>query len=111
MRAYLAGSVPGADVKAALTKALTMQAKVVGTQKELADVEKQLKTLNEDQARVRENLKIIPQTSDHHKTFLEKFVGQEKQIETFQTQIRQINATLQGAQRDYDQFVEKLNAE
>jgi hypothetical protein len=111
LRGYLASTVPSAEVKAAFTKALGMQARVAETQKQFADVEKQLKTLNEDQARVRENLKIIPPSSEHHKTFLEKFVGQEKEIETLQNTIRQINATLQGAQREYGEFLAKLNAE
>ena len=111
IREYQASPVPSAEVKAALTKALDMQAKITETQKTLTNLEKQLKTLSEDQARVRENLKIIPMSSDYYKTFLEKFVSQEKEIEAIQKSIRQTNATLETQQRDYDHYLAKLDAE
>jgi hypothetical protein len=111
IRGYLAGPVPSAEVKAALTKALSIQAKITEAQKKIADLEKQFKMLTEDQTRARENLKIIPMSSDYYKTFLEKFVDQEKQFESLQTSIRQENATLESQQRDYDQYLAKLDAE
>ncbi len=111
IRQYLASPVPSADVKAAFTKALAMQAKIQETQKQIAEVEKQLTTLNADQARSRENLKIVPPTSEFYKAFLEKFVNQDKQIETHQATSRQLNVALQTQMRDYDQFLAKLDAE
>jgi hypothetical protein len=60
---------------------------------------------------VRENLKIVPMSSEHYKTFLEKFVAQDKQIETFLATTRELNTTLQAQIRDYDQFLAKLDAE
>ena len=77
----------------------------------LTEVEKQLAIVTADHTRVRENLKIIPMNSDHYKTFLEKFVAQDKQIETFQKNVRDLNATMQTQIRDYDQFLAKLDAE
>ncbi|MBI3821910.1 MAG: DUF4139 domain-containing protein [Planctomycetes bacterium] len=108
---FLNSPVVSADVKAAFTKALVMQAKITDTQKQIADVEKQLTILTADHTRVRENLKIIPMTSDHYKTFLEKFVAQDKQIESYQKNVRDLNATSQTQIRDYDQFLAKLDAE
>ncbi len=64
-----------------------------------------------DQARLRENLKIIPMTSEHYKQFLEKFVNQETRIDTFQTQIQQLQAALQTQERAYEAFVTTLTAE
>jgi hypothetical protein len=111
IKEYLASSAVSADVKAALTKALGMQAKIADTQKQIADVEKQLTVLTADHTRVRENLKIIPMTSEHYKTFLEKFVAQDRQIEGHQKTVRDLNAVMQQQMRDYDQFVAKLDAE
>src|SRR5207248_5161346 len=100
-----------ADVKAGLAKALELARKVAETTKQLSAVEKQLDLLSKDQARLRENLKIIPTTSEHYKKFLEKFVGQETRIETLQNQIAQLQATLQTQEREYEVFVTTLNAE
>ncbi len=111
LRAYMNNVIVSADVKAAFTKAISMQAKIVETQKQIAEVEKQLTIVTGDHNRVRENLKIIPMSSEHYKTALEKFVAQDKQIETFQKNVRDLNATLQGHIRDYDLFLTKLDAE
>lgn len=111
MRSYMNEKVASADVKAAFTKALSMQAKIQETQKQIADLEKQLLIITADHNRVRENLKIIPQSSEHYKTFLEKFVSQDKQIETFQKNVRDLNATMQSQIREFDLFLAKLDAE
>ncbi|HZZ78848.1 MAG TPA: hypothetical protein VFE62_10045, partial [Gemmataceae bacterium] len=111
LRDYLASPAVSNDVKAALTKTISMQAKIADTQKEIADVEKQLSVLNADNTRVRENLKIIPMNSDYYKTFLEKFVAQDKQIESLQKRSRELHATLLGQQRELEQYLTTLNAE
>lgn len=111
IRVYMNNPVTSADVKAAFTKALGYQAKISETQKQITEVEKQLTIVTADHNRVRENLKIIPMSSDYYKTFLEKFVAQDKQIETFQKEIRQLNATMQSQIREFDQFLAKLDAE
>ncbi|MSQ95579.1 MAG: DUF4139 domain-containing protein [Gemmataceae bacterium] len=103
--------ITSADVKAAFTKSVEMQGKIVDTQKQIAEVEKQLTIVTADHTRVRENLKVIPMSSDFYKTFLEKFVAQDKQIETFQKNVRDMNATLQGQIHAYDQWLAKLDAE
>jgi hypothetical protein len=111
LREFLAHPVPPADVKAGLTKALALLTKVSETSKQLAESEKSLKVVSDDQARLRENLKIIPPTSEPYKKFLEKFVTQETEIDGLQKNIRQTQATLQTAQREYDVFVATLTAE
>ena len=111
LREYLASKVVSADVKAALNKALDFQGKIADTQKQIAEVEKQLTIVTADHTRVRENLKIVPPNSEHYKAFLEKFVAQDKQIEGYQKNVRDLNATLLGQTRDYEQYIAKLDAE
>ncbi|MCI0376607.1 MAG: DUF4139 domain-containing protein, partial [Gemmataceae bacterium] len=111
LREYLMSAVPSADVKAGLTKALALSAKVLETSKQLASSQKHMDELSKDQARMRDNLKIIPPTSEHHKKFLEKFVAQETEIETLQRQIRTAEAALLTQQREYDTFIANLNAD
>ena len=73
--------------------------------------EGQLKQLSADQARLRENLKIIPQSTEPYKKFLDKFVAQESDIEALQKQIRQLQITLTARQQEYDTFVAALTVE
>jgi hypothetical protein len=81
------------------------------TSKQLGGVEKQLDLQGKDQARLRENIRIIPMDSAHYKTFLEKFVGQETRIETLQKQVQELQAALQTREHDYEVFVTTLKAE
>ena len=111
VREYINNPATSAAVKAALAKALDMARKISDTQKELSGAEKQLDLLSKDQARLRENIKIIPMSSEHYKKFLDKFVSQETRIETLQNQVQQLQTALQTREREYDAFVSSLNAE
>jgi hypothetical protein len=111
IREYINNPATAAAVKAGLTKALDLARKAAETQKQLSGVEKQLGLLNTDQARLRENIKIIPMSSEHYKKFLDKFVTQETRIETLQSQVQQLQAALQSQEREYEVFVTSLNVE
>ena len=99
------------DVKTALTKAFDMNHKLRDAKSRQTELEGQLKALTTDQARMRDNLQIIPQSSDPYKKFLEKFVAQETEVESLQKQVRTAQSSVQQLQRDYDQFIANLNAE
>ncbi len=111
IREYLTHNVPSEEVKTALNQILLRNAKLLETQKELNDVAKQLKAKSDDQGRLRNNLQIIPMSSDHYKKFLEKFVNQETEIENLQKQERQLTETLATLQKEYDAFVSAINAD
>ncbi len=111
IKLYMNSSITSAAVKDSFTKALGMQAKIAAIQAEIASVQKDLNVVTTDNTRVRENLKIIPQTSEFYKPMLEKFIAQDKQIEAHQNAIRTLNAAMQTQVRDYDLFLSKLDAE
>jgi hypothetical protein len=111
LREFLAESAPSADVKAGLTRALTLSTKLTEQKHQLDETTKQLKALSDDQSRLRSNLAIIPQSAEPYKQFLQKFVRQETDIESFQRQIRELQASVQKQQKEYDVFVASLNAD
>jgi hypothetical protein len=111
LREYLAHPAPSADVKSAISKALALQAKVADAGRRWNSLESSLKTVSDDQARLRDNLKIIPQSSEPYKRFLDKFVAQETAIENLQRDIREAQATLQAARGEYDAYLANLNAD
>ncbi|MBI2807903.1 MAG: DUF4139 domain-containing protein [Planctomycetes bacterium] len=110
-REYDSSPVVSADVKAAFTKARVHEAKIAETHRQIGEMEGRLSIVTADHSRVRENLKIIPMSSEHYKKFLEKFVAQDKQIETLHANLRQLNETLETQRREYEQFLAKLDAE
>jgi hypothetical protein len=111
VKELLAHAAASAEVKAALTKSLALWHKIHDATVRRNELEKQRGVLAEDQGRMRQNLNIIPQASEHYKKFLEKFVAQETEMDSLQKQLREAQATLQQLQREYDVFVANLTVE
>jgi hypothetical protein len=111
LREFIANPAPTAKVKEALQQILDKQVKLRETEQILGDAKATLKLQSEDQVRVRENLKIIPQASETYKDFLKKFVAQEAQIDQTQLLIRTTEATLVRLQKEYDTYVSALTVE
>jgi hypothetical protein len=108
LRDVVTKSAVDPKVKTALEQVLQKVSKSREAQQALKETKEALKVLSDDQARVRENLKIVPQTSEAHKDFLQKFVAQERQIEESQKNIRAMEAGLQEQQKECEAFVAGL---
>jgi hypothetical protein len=111
LREFLLSPAPGARVKEALTTFLGLQGKLSESRRQLGDSTGQLDALSKDQARLRENLHVIPQSSEPYKDFLQKFVTQEREIEALQRQQRQLQASVLRQANEVEAFVANLNAE
>ena len=111
VREYLVNPAVSDAVKAGLGKTLELRQKTADAEKQFADLTKQLKAISDDQGRLRENLHVIPQTSEPYKDFLKKFVTQEAEIEGLQRQVRAAEAALTNAQREYQVFITTWTAE
>jgi hypothetical protein len=110
LRETLAQAVGTAKVKEILGQVLEKKVKLRDLELKQIDALGALKVLSEDQARIRENLKIVPQTSDAYKDFLKKFVAQESQIEDAQRSIRADEAQLGRLRNEFEKFVADLKA-
>jgi hypothetical protein len=111
IRSYLAHPAPSAKVKAVLQQLLDKYAAIHAAGQQLADTQAAQKIVIADQARVRENLRIVPQSSEHYKDFLTKFVAREKQIEENQRQIRSQEAVVLKLKNDYNAFIAALTVQ
>ena len=111
VREYMVNPAVSDPVKAGLAKTLDLRQKTADAEKQFADLTKQLKAISDDQARLRENLHVIPQTAEPYKDFLKKFVTQEAEIETLQRQVRTAETSLTNAQREYQVFITTWTAE
>jgi hypothetical protein len=98
-------------VKEALRKSLDFRARLAGTRQELAQLEKQLKAITDDQARLRANLDKLPATSAAHKRYLEKFDTQETQVEKLQAGIAEKQETEKAQQKEFEDYLKGLTVE
>jgi hypothetical protein len=111
IRHFMNQPVISAKVKAALEETLKLRWEVAKTQRETADLERQLKVITDDQTRLRSNLREMPQTAAAYKRYLEKFDTQEVQIEKFQKDIEQLRGVQFKQQKELENFLANLNLE
>jgi hypothetical protein len=111
MRFFLAQPVVSPAVKEALGQALALKGKVSDTQRDIAQLSRQLKDITDDQVRLRANLKEMPPTAEAYKRYLKKFDDQETQIEDFQRRIKALQDTEFAQRKTFEDFLAKLDVE
>jgi hypothetical protein len=111
IRPLLRHSAVSAAVKEALGKALDFRTHLTATRQELAQLEKQLKAITDDQARLRANLEKLPATSAAHKRYLEKFDTQETQVEKLQAAIEDKQEKEKTRQKEFEDYLKGLTVE
>jgi hypothetical protein len=111
VRLFLNSRVSSPKVKAALEKAVALRATLGETQRELGQEQAQLKDITEDQGRLRANFERLPPSSAAYKRYLEKFDTQETEIEKLQAQIKKLQETQKGQQKQYEDYLASLSVE
>jgi hypothetical protein len=111
LKVFLSGSVASPKLKEALNKALDLKAQVAATQRDLAQYDKQLKAITDDQMRLRANLGQMPPNSAAYKRYLDKFDQQETEIEKIQKSIEEKQDAQKTQQAAYDDFLAGLTVD
>jgi hypothetical protein len=111
MRVFLNESVTSAKVKAALQRAIELRTTWAKTQQDLGQVQKQLKDITDDQARLRANMRELPQSSPIYKKYLEKFEKQEGEIEEMQATIKKLQDQEHKQRQDFENYLGGLDVE
>jgi hypothetical protein len=111
LRVFLRSTVTSPKVKEGLQKAIDLRAKVAETQRDRANLEKQLKAITDDQVRLRANLDKVPPASASYKRYVEKFDTQETQIEKLQDQIAKKQESELLQQKELEDYVAGLSVE
>jgi hypothetical protein len=109
IRFFISNATTSDGVKEALQKALDLKAKLNGTQQELASVNEQLRVINEDQSRLRANLREMPTTAAAYKRYLEKFDKQETEIESLRDSQKKLQAQELKDRQEVDRYLRNLN--
>ncbi len=84
---------------------------MVKTQREIQELERQLKVIVDDQVRLRANLKEMPVAAAAYKRYLAKFDEQETQIEKCQADVKKLQGVEHSQQKEFDDFLANFSAE
>jgi hypothetical protein len=111
IRLLISDTASSSKVKEALQAALQKRGKLAQTQQEIANQKRELDAIKTEQPRLRANLEKIPLTDPLAKRILEKLNKQETEIETYESQIKQLNARADQERKDFEDFLAQLNVE
>jgi hypothetical protein len=111
VRVFLRAKVTSPKVKVALEEALQRKGKLAETQHEIQDEQKALQVIDKDQARMRENMARVPQTSQAYRRYLQKFDDQETEIEKRRDRITKLQHKADEERKAYESFLQNLNVE
>jgi hypothetical protein len=111
MRFFLSQPVVSEAVKKALAKAIELKGKLSATQRDIQQLERQLKVITDDQQRLRLNLREMPPTAEAYKRYLKKFDEQETQIEDYQKKIKTLQDQEHQERKQYEEYLAKLDVE
>jgi hypothetical protein len=111
IRFFINQSVSSEKVKAALQKAIELRTTWAKTQQNLAEVQRQVKDIVDDQTRLRANMRELPQSAPIYKKYLDKFEKQEGQIEEMQATIKTLQDTEHKQRQEYDGYLGALDVE
>jgi hypothetical protein len=111
IRHFISQPVTSDKVKAGLQKAMELRWEMSKTQREIAELQRQLETIRQDQPRLRSNLKELPQTSEAFQRIVKKFNEQETQIEKYLADIKKLQGVEHGQRKALEDFLSAFNAE
>ncbi len=99
-----------ADVRAALERIREALKIPQATELAIKEVQTELATINQAQARMRSNLAVTPSGSDVYTRYLKKFDNQEVEIEKLQAKLKELTKTKEKMAMDFKALVYALNA-
>jgi hypothetical protein len=111
IRFFINETVSSPKVKAALQKALDLRWELNKTTREIAELQRQLGVITNDQTRLRANLKETPGGSPLAKRYLDKLNEQETQIEQYQADVKRLQGIEHSQKKTFDDYLANLNAE
>jgi septal ring factor EnvC (AmiA/AmiB activator) len=111
MRIFINSTASSPKVKEGLKQGMALRWAMNKTQREIAEQQRQLKTITEDQVRLRANLKEMPPTAAAYKRYLDKFDQQETQIEKYQADIKKMQEAEHQQQKEFEDFLNNISAE
>jgi hypothetical protein len=111
IRQFISQTITSDKVKKGLQQAMELRWATAKTQREIAELTRQLETIRQDQPRLRANLKELPQTSEAFQRIVKKFNEQETQIEKYLADIKKLQGVEHNQRKEFEDFLAGFSAE
>jgi hypothetical protein len=111
IRHFINQPVTSEKVKAGLQKTMELRWEVAKTQRDIAELDRQLQIIVQDQGRLRANLKELPSDSPIAKRIVEKFGQQETQVEKYQADIKKLQGQEHSQRKALEDYLAAFSAE
>jgi len=108
IRIYLLNPVVTEDLKKALKTITSKRQAIAELNAERNRLQQQIDAINADQARIRQNMAQLSQSSELYGRYVRKFTQQEDQIETLRTSIARLTGQIDTQQREFNEFLQGL---
>ncbi|MDB5354009.1 MAG: hypothetical protein JWN24_462 [Phycisphaerales bacterium] len=109
VEAYLrTGEIPK-PVKDALQAAAKLKYAVVDTERQMQERQQKVNEISQEQARIRENMKTVAQSSDYYQRLLKKLDEQESQIEKLQAELKDLQKKRDQQRKELEDSLLNLN--
>ncbi len=98
-------------MKAALAKIVEMKTGISGTDRQIADNEARLEQIEEEQARIRQNMEQLDHDGELYKKYVAKFTAQEDEFDKVRAEIETLNTEREKQQKALESYIANLNVE
>jgi len=105
---FLQAKVVSDQVKAALKQVVALKAEWQALQLKRQQLEEQIRIIEQEQNRIRQNMAQLDRTSDLYKRYVQKFAEQEDQNDKLRAEIKAVTEQLNAAKKKLDDYLMSL---
>jgi hypothetical protein len=99
------------EVKDALQTSLKMKWEMAKTLEEIKNAQREQDRIKTEQPRIRENIRVLPESDPLLKKLREKLLAQENEIEKYESEIKKLQLTADKQRKDLDTYLVGLTIE
>ena len=108
IRIYLSSKIVSEGVKEALKEVVRRKTELADLQRQHQQKNQEIATIDQEQTRIRENMKSIDRNTDLYNRYVKKFTDQEDRIETLRDEAQKLEQQIVEAQRSLNEYLSKL---
>jgi len=96
-------------IRQALNSILNRRRAIRNLEGQIRQQEARIKSITDDQARIRENMRALDRNSDLYRQYVQKLAQQEREIEQARAEIERLQEQRARAQRELSEYIAGLN--
>jgi len=109
IRIYLNTKVVSEDIKKALKEIVRRKNELAAVARSRQELDRQIKVIEQEQTRIRNNMRELPKDSDLYRRYLTKFTNQEDTIDELRIQVTASIAREEEMRKSLDTYLMDLN--